>query len=111
MTLVARIALADLREGEPLRVAFPPYDVVVTLVDGAPYAIEDACNHAGASLAEGGVEGERIYCPMHGYAFSMKTGELLSPLGLCDAQRTFRAVVEGDTVAIYDDFSVKLIGL
>ena len=82
MSLVARIPKSEVTEGALLRVNYPPYDVVVTLVEGVPYAIEDACNHAGASLAEGGIDGERIFCPMHGYAFSMKTGTLLSPVGL-----------------------------
>lgn len=107
--VVARIPRSEVEEGQPLRVEYPPFDVVVTLVEGQPFAIEDACNHAGASLSEGGVDGDHILCPMHGYVFSMRTGALLAPLGLCGPQRTFRAVFEGDEVVIYDDFDVVLI--
>ena len=70
-----------------VRLAYPPFDVLVAEVDGAPYAIECACNHAGASLAEGprsGDHGENVACPMHGYVFSLTTGALLRPRRLCE---------------------------
>jgi nitrite reductase/ring-hydroxylating ferredoxin subunit len=108
--LVARLPRRELEEGILIRIEYPPFDVVVTLVDGKPYAIEDACNHAGASLAEGGIQGDRIMCPMHGYVFSMKSGELLAPEGLCGPQRTFQVVEEGDEVAIYDRSSIVILG-
>jgi nitrite reductase/ring-hydroxylating ferredoxin subunit len=111
LTLVARVPKSEVTEGTLLRLPHPPFDVVVTLIDGVPYALEDACNHAGASLTEGGIEGDRIMCPMHGYVFDMKSGELISPRGLCDAQRTFRVESEGDTFAIYDDFTIAITGL
>ncbi len=93
-----------------VRVDYPPFDVVVALVDGRPLAIEDACNHAGASLAEGGIEGDRIMCPMHGYVFSMRTGALLAPEGLCGPQRTFRVVEEAGEVVVYDDVPIVVLG-
>lgn len=107
--IVARIPRARVAEGELLRVTYPPYDVLVTLIDGQPYALEDACNHSGASLAEGHLEGACVVCPMHGYIFDMKTGALLAPQGVCDDQRKFRAVIEGDEIAIYDDFVLRII--
>jgi 3-phenylpropionate/trans-cinnamate dioxygenase ferredoxin subunit len=107
--LVARVPRRELEEGKLVRLDYAPFDVVVSLVDGVPYAIEDVCNHAGASLAEGGIEGDRVMCPMHGYVFSMRSGALLAPLGLCGPQRTYRAVIEGDDVVIYDDFHLVVI--
>ncbi|WP_394845840.1 Rieske 2Fe-2S domain-containing protein [Pendulispora brunnea] len=110
--IVARIPRTQIAEGELLRVPYPPYDVLVTLIDGKPYAVEDACNHSGASLAEGWLEGkDRIVCPMHGYVFCMKTGALLAPRGVCDAQRTYRAEIEGEEIVVHDDFAVSIIGL
>ncbi len=103
--LVARVPMADLAEGKLLRITYPPFDVVITLVDGVPRALEDACNHAGASLTEGYVRGgDRIVCPMHGYVFSLTDGALLAPRGLCAAQRTFEVRVEGGEALIYDTF-------
>jgi nitrite reductase/ring-hydroxylating ferredoxin subunit len=109
--LVGRVARASLTAGEMVRLAYPPWDVLVTLVDGEPCAIEDACNHAGASLSEGPRDetGRRVVCPMHGYVFELATGRLVAPLGLCDDQRRFVARVEGDDVVIYDPFRVVLI--
>src|SRR6202012_1845097 len=86
--LVGRVPRAPRKSGEPVRVEYPPYDVLVALVDGVPRAIEDACNHAGASLSEGPIENGCIMCPQHGYVFSLVTGKLIAPRGLCDDQRT-----------------------
>ena len=108
MKLVGRVPRAALDAGDLVRLEYPPYDVVVAMVDGAPAAIEDACNHAGASLAEGGREGDRVACPLHGYIFSLKTGALLAPRGLCDDQRCFVTRIEGEDVAVYDAFELRI---
>lgn len=107
--LVGRVPRASLESGEPVRVEYPPYDVLVALVDGVPRAIEDACNHAGASLSEGPIENGCIMCPQHGYVFSLVTGKLIVPLGLCDDQRTFVTEIDGDDVVIYDDGALLVI--
>jgi nitrite reductase/ring-hydroxylating ferredoxin subunit len=90
---------------------YPPWDVLVTLVDGQPCAVEDACNHAGASLSEGELDddGKCIVCPMHAYVFELKTGKCVAPVGLCDDQRTFVARVEGDEVVVYDPANVVIV--
>lgn len=106
MKLVGRVSLARVREEGIVRLPYPPFDVVVGLVDGAPCAIEDACNHSGASLAEGTLTGERLVCPMHGYVFSLRTGSLLAPRGLCGDQRRFEARVEGEDIAVFDPMDV-----
>jgi len=106
---VARIPRSRLDEDELVRLPYPPYDIVVALVDGVPFALEDSCNHAGASLAEGFLKGDRLVCPMHGYVFSLRSGELLAPKGLCDAQRRYKATVEGDDVVIWDEFKLTIV--
>jgi nitrite reductase/ring-hydroxylating ferredoxin subunit len=110
LKLVGRVPRSALESADFVRLPYPPWDVLVALVDGAPYAIEDACNHAGASLAEGPRDGERVVCPMHGYVFSLRTGELIAPRGLCDRQRAFKTTTEGDDVLVWDDFALKVIG-
>ena len=103
MRFVGRVPRAELEGGRLVRLPYPPFDVMVTLVNGEPRAIEDACNHAGASLSEGDREGDDcVSCPMHGYVFEITTGRLLRPRGLCDDQRTFVARFEGDDVAVWD---------
>ena len=91
-----------------MRIPYPPFDVAVAMLDGHPYAIEDACNHAGASLSEGFVEKDCVGCPMHGYVFSIRTGALLAPKGLCDDQRKFAAWLEGDEIVVGDPFEIVI---
>jgi nitrite reductase/ring-hydroxylating ferredoxin subunit len=86
-----------------LRLDHPPFHVLVTLVDDKACAIEDACNHAGASLSEGEREGGCVACPMHGYRFELATGRLIAPRGLCPNQRQFLARLVGEDVVVWDD--------
>jgi nitrite reductase/ring-hydroxylating ferredoxin subunit len=117
LKLVGKIARRELADGALVRVTYPPFDVVVGEVDGEPFAIEDACNHAGASLAEGGrlnrdggdnAKGPCVSCPMHGYIFDLRSGALVLPEGLCDDQRRFLALVENDDVIIWDPFEIRI---
>jgi nitrite reductase/ring-hydroxylating ferredoxin subunit len=95
-----------------VRLDDPPFHVLVTLVGDRAVAIEDSCNHAGASLSEGTRKGDCVLCPMHGYIFELATGELIAPRGLCGDQRTFVAEREGDQVVVWDAApGVELIGL
>ncbi len=114
MKLVGRVSIAEVKEKGLVRVPYPPFDVVVAWVeggegivrDGEVLAIEDACNHAGASLAEGWLEGDCVVCPMHAYVFELRTGKLARPRGLCGDQRTYTVKIEGDEVAIFDTFEL-----
>jgi len=72
-------------------------------VGGEVYAIDDTCNHAGESLHRGELDGCRISCPAHGYIFDLRSGELITPRGVCDAQRTFEVAREGEDYVVYDD--------
>lgn len=106
--LVGRVPVERvLREGL-VRLEYPPYDVCVALVAGQPYAIEDGCNHAGASLAEGTRDADTVTCPMHGYVFSLRTGTLVAPAGLCGDQRRFLARIDGEEIVVEDDFALEL---
>lgn len=112
MKLVGRVPRAALEDGAMVRLEWPPFHVLVTLVGGEPRAIEDACNHAGAGLVEGTRTGDCVSCPMHGYVFDLTTGHLVEPRGLCDDQRTFVARLEGDDVVVWDPGAgVAIVGL
>ena len=104
--VVGRVKLEDVKAKGTLRVEYPPFDVLVAWIDGQVFAIEDACNHAGASLAEGWLEEKCVVCPMHGYVFDLANGKLLRPKGLCSDQRTYRTSIEGDDIVIHDDFQL-----
>ena len=51
-------------------------DMTIALfnVDGAIYAIDDSCPHAGSSLLGGKLDGRTIQCPAHGLKFDLATG-------------------------------------
>lgn len=98
-----------MKEKGLVRLAYPPFDVLVAYADGEVFAIEDACNHAGASLAEGWLEGQCVACPMHGYVFDLRDGKLLRPRGLCSDQRTYKVTLEGDEVVVHDDFQIVVV--
>lgn len=106
---VGRLRLEELREKELVRVPHPPFDILVAWINGEAFAIEDACNHAGASLAEGWLEDECVVCPMHGYVFELRTGKLARPKNLCGDQRTYEVEIEGDDVVVYDTFNLVLL--
>ena len=102
MKLVARVPKASVPLEGTLRVTYPPFDILIAIVDGRACAIEDACNHAGASLNEGTRDGSCVSCPMHGYLFDLRTGALIAPKGLCEDQRTFVVTEEGSDYALWD---------
>ena len=51
-------------------------DVSVANVNGEFYAITDTCTHAGASMANGKIDGENIICGWHAASFECKSGKL-----------------------------------
>jgi nitrite reductase/ring-hydroxylating ferredoxin subunit len=110
LKVIGRVPRARLTEGELVRIEYPPWNVLIAWVNGGPSAIEDACNHAGASLADGSRDGDRVVCPLHGYVFELATGELVAPTGLCPNQRLFVSRVEGDDVVVYDPFEIRITG-
>jgi nitrite reductase/ring-hydroxylating ferredoxin subunit len=78
-TLVDVAALADLAPGEPRQVEVDGTPIVLVNVDGEVLAVHDVCTHAMESLSGGWVEGDRIECPRHGAAFSLRSGDALTP--------------------------------
>lgn len=51
--------------------------VLVTLLAGKLYAIQDKCTHLGASLSKGNQTGQEIQCRAHGAKFDMTSGDVL----------------------------------
>lgn len=62
-------------------------------LSGRIHAVADACPHAGASLAEGELEGSIITCPRHGSQFRIEDGARLRGPADCELP-TFPVVVE-----------------
>lgn len=83
-----------------LPVAIGDIDVVVGLVDGAPFGVEDRCSHAGCAFSEDAdLAGAEIICNCHGSEFDLRTGEVRR--GPAERPvRTFPVRVVGDQLEI-----------
>lgn len=44
-------------------------------IEGEYFAMDDRCPHRGGPLGAGWVEGTQVFCPLHGWAFDVKTGQ------------------------------------
>jgi 3-phenylpropionate/trans-cinnamate dioxygenase ferredoxin subunit len=53
-------------------------DIVLCHVKGVVYALDDFCTHALTRMSEGRLRGVRLICPMHGAAFDVRNGSVLS---------------------------------
>lgn len=91
---------ADLAPGEMRRLPVGAYGICVANVDGEYYAIDDACNHSGASLAEGTLEGAEVTCYLHAYRFDVRNGRLLTRPRLCEDQERFPLVRIGTSLYV-----------
>lgn len=68
--------LADFEPDAGKRVTHNGYVVLVAVVDGVPYAVDDACLHNGASLSAGVIKDGCVTCPWHWWRFDLTNGEL-----------------------------------
>jgi len=66
------------------------------------YAVENLCSHAAEQLFFGKLKGDKIFCPLHGGSFDVRTGEALSkPASLPIA--TFKVVVQDYDIFLRPD--------
>jgi nitrite reductase/ring-hydroxylating ferredoxin subunit len=68
------IAADALVEGASKTLVIDGIEAAVFKLGGKVYALENACPHAGGSLASGELVGDEIVCPLHGHRFNVKTG-------------------------------------
>jgi len=67
--------VGEIPPGAGVRVAIENDEIALFHLNGEFYAINDLCPHRGASLSEGFLEQEKVFCPWHCFDFSLKTGE------------------------------------
>lgn len=66
--------LSDLKPGECLAVEAGGLVIALFNVNGAIYALDNTCPHAGGPLGEGALEGHLVACPWHGWRYDVRTG-------------------------------------
>ena len=111
MKYVGRVPKKTLDDAPLVRLEYPPFDVLVARVGLRYYAIEDGCNHAGASLCDGFRVDDRVVCPMHAYVFDIRTGKLIVPEEMCEDQRTFVCEEQGSDVVVWDPGLLAITGV
>ncbi len=93
---------SKLREGEVMTFEMGGRHLAIGRTTDGYFAMDDLCPHAGGSLGEGMLDGENVLCPIHGYAYHVRTGE-----GLDDGNevRVYQVALEGDllSVNLYDE--------
>ena len=96
---VRAVAKSDLGAGQGAVVELQGKKIAIFNVDGAFYAMDDTCTHAGGPLSEGEVDGMVVTCPWHGARFDIKTGGVLGPPAPDDV-RGYEVKTEGEHVLV-----------
>ena len=73
--------------------------IAVFNVEESFYAIDDACPHAGASLAEGYLKDGNVGCPWHYAEFDLTTGDHHHAPATCGVS-VYPVVVEGNQIKV-----------
>lgn len=89
----------DIKPGAALQVSLEGKVLALFNIQGKFYAIDDACSHAGGSLAEGPVAGSVVTCPWHGATFDILTGAALSDPAY-EGVKAYGVKVEGDNILV-----------
>ena len=67
----------DISVGELIAFKIKGNEVLAVNLGSKIVCLEGRCTHAGASLAEGNLEGEVLTCPWHYSQFNVITGEVI----------------------------------
>jgi nitrite reductase/ring-hydroxylating ferredoxin subunit len=77
------VALDELKEAKPTRIAVDGEVVLVLRTEGQVFAIGNQCTHQGAGLDRGVVKiagsVRTVTCPAHGSTFNLETGKVMRP--------------------------------
>jgi nitrite reductase/ring-hydroxylating ferredoxin subunit len=100
MSEMIKVAAAmDVPPGKSVALEVGGRRIALFNANGAYYAIDDTCTHAGGPLSEGEVNGTEVTCPWHGACFDLASGEALGPPA-DDAVRAYKVQVDGDDILI-----------
>jgi nitrite reductase/ring-hydroxylating ferredoxin subunit len=66
----------DLKEGDMLKVEANGKQIVLSMVEGKVYAIDEICTHEGGPLDEGELNGYDLKCPWHYAVFDVRDGKV-----------------------------------
>ncbi len=73
--------------------------VVLLLVDGNFFCVDDVCTHDGGPLGDGTLEGHCLACPRHGAQFDIRTGRAMT-MPATEATGHHEVQIDGDDVLV-----------
>ncbi len=76
MSWTSLCELSELEDGRGKYVEIGGFQLAVFLNDGRVLVLDNACPHAGGSMASGYVEAGCAVCPWHHWAFRLHDGQL-----------------------------------
>lgn len=94
--------VGDLKEGQKKRVMAGQQAIMLALIEGQYFAVQDNCSHRGASLTAGELNNYRIECAWHGAQFDIRTGEVKA-LPAAIPLKTFKVMVENGEIWVLLD--------
>ena len=68
----------DVARGKTLSVEVDGREILLCHTAEGVFAVDNLCTHAAARLCEGKLKGHRILCPLHGAAFDVRDGSVLT---------------------------------
>lgn len=78
-TAVCRFS--ELESGEGRARCLDGRSVALFRIGAEVFALDDTCSHRGGALSAGDLSGQSVYCPLHAWAFDLRTGLSLNQPG------------------------------
>lgn len=99
MSAVTACKVSELPAGQARQISVGKKKIALFHCGGSLFAIDDACPHRGASLAEGHCEGTEVVCPLHAARFDLRTGAALC-LPARQGVGVYQVEVVGDEIRV-----------
>jgi len=104
----------DLNEGRLIRIDVEGKSIVITLINGQPYAMDSVCSHEGGPLEDGSLDGYNHICPWHQGIFDIRTAKASPDTNWVTDLQPYAVIVDAkseeisiDTDSASSDKSIK----
>ncbi len=91
--------VGELAEGEMMMVEANNEEILLALVEGNYYAMDNWCTHTGGMLDQGFLIGYEVECPIHEGRFDLRTGEP-TQFPAEEPMTPYAVRVEGDEILV-----------